>query len=606
MEMRSVCGYLPVIIIPIVLSFYFQEDSPPTSLRSVFDGLPLRTATKEIRLLTLLPAEREDRVECNLSVASLAKNPAYEALSYTWGDPNVTIPIWLNGQSFDITTNLHGAPVQLRDGSAPRTLWVDALCINQRDLSELGEQVQHMRLIYQKASEVLVWLGVAIEDSDLAMHLVAQLSKNDRYGLEDTEPSSPDNELARHSLNSLFNRPWWTRLWVIQEFAVAKADPLIDCGGKWIRSDCLYEFLNEVDTLFGYHRTRRIYERDFEAVRNLIAFRQTLSKGLPLGLVEVLSQTRRTSSATRIHDLVYALLGLVDADYGAGIAVDYLRPVEQLFTQTTAQCIVVNGNLDVLYGAHARGSLNLPSWVPDWSVDRLLPISLNNHEGNQRASGEIKTSAQFSQDGRILMVDGVKIDTILQADQEQFDSNVHRGASRIEEFVSKLAEMMHFANKRHANLGEVMPSEGVFAELANTFCYSKSFVPVMEDYEERIQEFVLEHLHALLHFSRRSYRSEKGLRQEFDMAVWYTVYGRHLFVTQNGLLGIATGSAEAGDILAVLFGGSMPFILRKIEHSEKRYKLVGYAIVHGMREGQGIKAMNELSPTVTRARFSII
>jgi hypothetical protein len=71
-------------------------------------------------------------------------------------------------------------------------------------------------------------------------------------------------------------------------------------------------------------------------------------------------------------------------------------------------------------------------------------------------------------------------------------------------------------------------------------------------------------------------------------------------------VGVATGFIEAGDVLAVLFGGSMPFILRKVEHSEDRYKLVGYAIVHGLKNGEAIEAMEEQSQNVTRALFSII
>lgn len=612
MGVRRVFVSLLVVILSILLSLYFREVPLPDPSRLIFESLRLHPGATQIRLLTLLPGEREHPVRCELSVNSLRDDPVYEALSYTWGDPAAALPIWLNGQTFDVTANLYGALVELRDKSETRTLWVDAICINQRDLIELGEQVQHMRAIYQQASEVLVWLGDAIEDSDFAMDLVAQFtnSNDGLYVSDDTEPDSPSNERARKSLGSLFNRPYWTRLWVIQEFAVSKSDPLIGCGGKWIRSGRLHDFLNQARTQFGYHRTRAIDVEDLEAVRNLMAFRRSLSKGMPLKLVQVLSQTRRTSSATRIHDVVYALLGLVDPDYGAGIAVDYLKPVEQLFIETAAQCISVDDSLNVMYGALGRGSLDLPSWVPDWSVDRPSSISYNKNEGTQRASADINTSARFSKDGKILTVDGLRIDIILNihtipgTDQQRFDSDIHRGATRVEEFVSSVAER-HFASERHSEPRDWTLSEDVLVELAITN-YNLGFVPLMEMYEERLRHFVLEHFHGLLHFNQRPFRSERGLRQEFEYAVWWTVADSHVFVTETGFVGVATGFIEAGDVLAVLFGGSMPFILRKVEHSEDRYKLVGYAIVHGLKNGEAIEAMEEQSQNVTRALFSII
>ena len=78
----------------------------------------------------------------------------YVALSYVWGDPNKTREIFVNGKSVQVTKNLESALRILRDKLPVRLgvrLWVDALCINQKDVKERNAQVQRMLDIYEKA-----------------------------------------------------------------------------------------------------------------------------------------------------------------------------------------------------------------------------------------------------------------------------------------------------------------------------------------------------------------------------------------------------------------------------------------------------------------------
>lgn len=65
----------------------------------------------KIRLLLLFPAATfDEKIQCGIFVASLNKleSPApYYALSYVWGDPGETLPIYLNGNQYQVTRNLH-------------------------------------------------------------------------------------------------------------------------------------------------------------------------------------------------------------------------------------------------------------------------------------------------------------------------------------------------------------------------------------------------------------------------------------------------------------------------------------------------------------------
>ena len=102
----------------------------------------------EIRILVLLPAtDAETPVTCDLEVVSLQHNDLpYEALSYTWGPPfeGQCLPdqsIQLCGQPTAVTGNLFAALKRLRYSDKPRTLWVDALCVNQKGTNEQSHQV---------------------------------------------------------------------------------------------------------------------------------------------------------------------------------------------------------------------------------------------------------------------------------------------------------------------------------------------------------------------------------------------------------------------------------------------------------------------------------
>src|SRR4051794_14713690 len=78
----------------------------------------------QIRLLTLLPGEGADELECTISHVSLLDQPIYEALSYQ-GDASIKAPIWCNYEGLMVTQHLLAAVYQYRYFDQPRTLWID-------------------------------------------------------------------------------------------------------------------------------------------------------------------------------------------------------------------------------------------------------------------------------------------------------------------------------------------------------------------------------------------------------------------------------------------------------------------------------------------------
>ncbi|KAG4442480.1 hypothetical protein IFR05_002032 [Cadophora sp. M221] len=116
---------------------------------------------REIRLISLLPGKLFDPIAVALAPFSLddEDTPAYEALSYVWGETSDPQNIELNWVTFPVTANLYMALQFLRIPSGIRILWVDAICINQDDVEERNNQVSLMGSIYSSAWRVLCWLG---------------------------------------------------------------------------------------------------------------------------------------------------------------------------------------------------------------------------------------------------------------------------------------------------------------------------------------------------------------------------------------------------------------------------------------------------------------
>lgn len=227
------------------------------SIQHLYRYLPLDAGADELRLLEILPSSEPARIAGRLIKASLNKSPVYDALSYTWGDPAVTTSIILDDdQNFHVSTNLERALQGLRLRDEIRTIWVDAVCIDQKNVVERSHHVSIMRTIYAKATLVRVWLDLEI---DLQLPAFSKLS---------TFGSTADG-LGKHPdfwnpLEPLFSHPYWTRLWVQQELLYA-LDFVIHCRRELLPGKCIVAFQEEL-------RKRRALERHWAIVSEKIGF----------------------------------------------------------------------------------------------------------------------------------------------------------------------------------------------------------------------------------------------------------------------------------------------------------------------------------------------
>ena len=122
---------------------------------------PLDAKAQEIRLLVLETSTAEQSVYCSLHVVSLLSDPKpqYETVSYAWGDTSLRSTIFVSGRSKNVPAGPGRVLQRMRLATKSRVLWIDAICIDQDNLSERDQQVSIMPQIYSNTRRNLVWLG---------------------------------------------------------------------------------------------------------------------------------------------------------------------------------------------------------------------------------------------------------------------------------------------------------------------------------------------------------------------------------------------------------------------------------------------------------------
>ncbi|KAH9206640.1 heterokaryon incompatibility protein-domain-containing protein, partial [Leptodontidium sp. 2 PMI_412] len=169
-------------------------------------------ASYELRLLQ--PLAVNDRVlRFETRRVPRASKPPYTAISYTWGNEDALEVIYLDNRPFRVRPNLWSCLYYMahaaRNNGAWDYLWVDAICINQTNDAERSSQVRLMDQTYRDAVCVSVWLGLVTLPEHIRSYLPTQIP---------TRTVESDGFNWAESIVDLSNRPYWSRVWVIQEF----------------------------------------------------------------------------------------------------------------------------------------------------------------------------------------------------------------------------------------------------------------------------------------------------------------------------------------------------------------------------------------------------
>ncbi|KAK8108875.1 hypothetical protein PG984_014676 [Apiospora sp. TS-2023a] len=374
-----------------------------------YEHTPLQS-DDSIRLLTLLPSPKPDEpLRCQLRQVRLGKaRSKYEALSYVWGDKDGSRPISCDGRELLVTPNCHDAMVQLRRRYRKRTLWIDAICIDQTPQreAERNHQVTKMGQIYTNASIVIVWLGpealrviasipyilfqkAVLEEVEYVKRMDEDLKKLLELAVTWAEPIQ--KRFKAFGLK-VAEHPWFTRAWTVQvcrsvytlayhlltqpyekEFAFARKY-LVMSGPERISWSCLTwaaSLLHNDKEKEGSDSTHKAISRI--QLRN-DARRLATSKGsYPSYSKNEWLFLRRIGDldAKLPHDKIYGLYSILKKMQIQLPEPDYSQSIQEVVQIIIKAIVTSTGSLDLI-------TMDLPptnfpgtqSWIPSYLVPR--------------------------------------------------------------------------------------------------------------------------------------------------------------------------------------------------------------------------------------------
>ncbi|KAK0701314.1 heterokaryon incompatibility protein-domain-containing protein, partial [Lasiosphaeris hirsuta] len=305
-----------------------------------------------IRLLHLGPSNGKAVVEVTLETVPIHTDVEYEALSYVWGKRVKKKAMRCNRILVDATKNLVEAMEHLRYPDRPRVLWVDALCINQKDNDEKSAQVMMMGDIYSRAIRTVIWLGPAEYTSDIALAFIRKTFDDliQSPGIMRDLLEGIDNDEQRGSVALLPQREWWTRIWIIQELCLSK-EAIVVCGNSLVPWEAMTFAVAELgnnDDVSSDSDEGDSVERSLAEIsrfRSLSTTRAGLTAfDVRPRLHDALTSFRWFRSTNPLNK-VYAVLSITDSP---GVFPDYNVGPKQCFEEVARRIITQSTDLDML------------------------------------------------------------------------------------------------------------------------------------------------------------------------------------------------------------------------------------------------------------------
>ncbi|KAK5722696.1 hypothetical protein LTR15_005928 [Elasticomyces elasticus] len=566
---------------------------------------------QEIRLLVLKrAAQASDDIHCELRVVSLAKRPRplYNTISYVWGDGKEKCTIHVDGRSAEIIASAEQVLRRFRLRDRDRTIWLDAICINQGDVEERGEQVALMNAIYTGSSHNLIWLG---EDDGFMAQAVIDIKALYREACEETrglsrlrevlynihgfrlseQPFSTTLDLS--GLLRLWERPWFLRLWVVQEAALPKLSSMY-CGGHEVRLKLVLtaaawlkhklKFTTKMSPIVykGLQCAMLMWEYTY----------RDIDDGPRSSLLLMLSGLG-TLQARDPRDHIYGVLGLYQRlsaceTIPSELTPDYNKSLEDVLkgVMTVAFTRIVEtgrfenfGTLNLKPEDLGSADNILPSWVLRPHLPWDAQYNAANTRGDFRACGS-KALSWFKVTGRdksIMVLKGMTIrqvkhvEPVWTSDDFQLPDAV----------ATKLIGFIETSNDHQADI----------SSLPLTLIAGMDYQGNRPSHKEADASFraVLRQLRLgptpAEDEDAASLKIRQAKNDDYQRVMRVACGNRRLFVMQDCKIGMGPRVTQVGDVAAVLWGFKRPVLLRPLL-GRKGYKLCDEVYIDHVLDGE--------------------
>lgn len=494
----------------------------------------------------------------------LKKAPPYEAISYTWGDGTETEEMFCGPDKHRIRVGMNCASVlrRLRRLDKDRLVWIDAICIDQENIPERNMQVAMMGQIYQTASRVIIDIGETSRWADPALDCIIHCSD------EVCSKFNPD------AVEELHKRPWFKRVWVLQEAFMSKEATVL-CGTRFEPWSYFKPHRKWVDSRYAGEEENWHLPIPLLVPHTLtVGSQRTRTYTARKDLLPSLCKSR-TSLATDPRDKVFALFPMLADAKAERLHADYALTTEQVYTETATFLLLAFGLL-FLPCAKEGSTLILPSWVPDWSLSErevwmiglggvYYPLSAG---GNTKVVAEVLTSTDGTTE---VKVRGIAVDTIRQLSK---DINIR---SKIRPKPLESDDLTQFVSDCRSY--NTQDPRGPIKE------------PTLRHWRPRTREVRL-HPPDWAAYQYGIPLQHPSAETDNDMCEKMTYFcgGRQLMLTERGYFGVVRKHAEVGDTVCCFLGAGVPYVLRQVGYcctgTQKSFKLIGESYVYGLMEGE--------------------
>ncbi|KAF2823081.1 hypothetical protein CC86DRAFT_409849 [Ophiobolus disseminans] len=634
---------------------------------------------REMRLVNILPGNQRAPLQGVIIHAQSTSPPPYRALSYVWGTDQRTEELMTPDGTVSITSSLSKALHSLRRKDQTITLWVDAICINQKDDKEKEKQIRLLPRIFQnatftyafldggdgsdKAVEMLMQVRVKAaiderarrcksansetdvkEEADIQNELspIEEAPSEDTMSVDGSDKSDESDESNESEdddwpedlpkvpeswrddsiphlndsiwtvVKALFSLPFFRRVWIVQEI-VAAFNVKIVCGKWTIDWSDLHRAVEIVDRQIQLFDTDTTHlSSAWSAFLSLAAQREWEARNHRWSLSMLLEHFRYAES-TLSRDRLFAMLGLASDGNEPDFEPDYTSPLEDVVLRFARVFVRQGRGMQLLYRAGLRDdSDKFPSWIPDWTIQK--PNSLADvSEGGITfgASGPTAPKIKCSPNSDALFVDGYNIDEI---ESISASTNDEHGLAQYFADIDNMIDraVLHPSQTAADELKWRVPIAGALfpkvaisggSDLRTSYISLRSWLNRKGKGKQKLPIGKADFEHSItyqLFIEQLAADTDRKQSLSYVAALQDTVCGWRFVVTKKGFVGTVPKSARVGDVVAIMKGGRVPFILRKSEGRDGAFRLVGEGYVHGLMNGEGLSL-----PSVVESIFTL-
>lgn len=411
------------------------------------------------------------------------------------------------------------------------------------------------------------------------------------------------------------------RVWVIQEVARAKQVTL-HIGSMTIGWDV---FVSIIVTMRRFFLDIMIRP---DAGPKAICLFNSLSTDLQgpvedrMDLLTLLEETRGFKSSLP-SDKIYAVMGMAKDD--EGVVVDYLSPPATVFENFTRQYMQNHDSIDILYHcvhSNIPATLDLPSWVPDWSrPGEVEPFRIRTHRAS--AGGTKPPSFSFDVDNRGLRVKGFIVERVSAIDTLRVIPSDALSKKHADSGAADEPGDRHVAFKQMSKAwlqnslemafpgGEKDPADE--EQLWRTFMCNRTrnndspAARCARGFEVWSTATLNEHAASqqIREWAAKAKEDGKSdeeiaMTSQNDQQAFNEFMGGHsrwtmnrrFFKSEAGRFGWAVDGAQVGDYIVVLGGGDHPFLMRSAP--SETFTIVGDCYLHGVMEGEALQKFEEI------------